>query len=67
MSHGGRQTAVVKVERYFKHPRYHKFISSNKRYKAHDEKDEYRVGDKVVIRESRPISKDKKWVIVDAS
>ena len=64
VSHGGKKTAVVKVERYFKHTRYHKFIKKSKRYKAHDESDKHQIGDRVVIRESRPISKDKKWVIV---
>lgn len=64
VSHGGRQTAVVKVERYFKHPRYHKFISKSKKYKAHDQSDEYKVGDKVIIRETRPLSRDKRWTII---
>ena len=64
VSHGAKSTAVVKVERFFKHSRYHKFINRSKKYKAHDEKDEFKVGDKVTIAESRPISKDKKWVIL---
>lgn len=57
------KTVVVDVKRYYKHPRYGKFITSNKRYKAHDENNEYKVGDKVEIVESMPISKDKRFVI----
>ena len=64
VSHGGEKTAVVKVERYFKHARYHKFIKRSKKYKAHDEKNEYKVGDKVIIRESKPFSKEKKWQVL---
>ena len=64
VSHGGKKTAVVKVERYFKHTRYHKFIKRSKKYKAHDENDKHKIGDPVTIKESRPISKDKKWVII---
>lgn len=64
VSHGGKKTAVVRVERFFKHPRYHKFINRSKKFKAHDESDGYKVGDKVAIEESRPISKDKHWIIV---
>lgn len=58
------KTATVQVNRYFKHPAYRKYIKRSKRYKAHDETHAYKEGDKVVIQESRPISKDKKWVII---
>ena len=58
------KTAVVLVERYVKHPLYGKYIKKSKRYKAHDEKNQYHVGDKVIIEECRPISKDKHFVIV---
>lgn len=64
VSHGGKKTAVVKVERYFMHPRYQKFIKRSKKYKAHDENDDHKVGDRVIIKESRPISKDKNWQII---
>ncbi|PIR70251.1 MAG: 30S ribosomal protein S17 [Candidatus Niyogibacteria bacterium CG10_big_fil_rev_8_21_14_0_10_42_19] len=64
VSHGGKKTAVVKVEQYLKHLKYKKYIKRSKKYKAHDEKDEYAVGDKVSIRETKPISKDKKWVVI---
>lgn len=64
VSHGGKKTAVVKVERYFMHPKYQKFIKRSKKFKAHDESDSYKVGDRVVIEESSPISKDKHWKII---
>jgi small subunit ribosomal protein S17 len=57
------KTVVVEVQRYFKHPRYGKFVKTNKRYKAHDETNEVKVGDKVEIVETKPMSKDKKFVI----
>lgn len=55
------KTVVVSVSKFKKHIRYKKRYKISKKYKAHDEKNEYKVGDKVVIQESRPISKDKKW------
>lgn len=57
------KTVVVEVQRYFKHPKYGKFIKSKKRYKAHDESNEMKVGDKVEIVETKPLSKDKKFLI----
>ena len=64
VSHPGQKTATVRTERYFMHPKYRKYIKRSKKHKAHDENNEYKVGDKVTIKESRPISKDKNWVIV---
>ena len=58
------KTRVVEVERVKKHPRYHKRFRISKKYKVHDEKNEYKTGDKVLIRECRPLSKDKKWKII---
>ena len=58
------KTVVVKVEHYKKHPLYNRFYRSNKKYKAHDEKGEWHTGDKVVIKEVKPISKDKHFVVV---
>ncbi len=58
------KTAVVKVDRYVKHPLYHKYMKKSKRYKAHDEKKEYKEGDRVVIEETKPISKDKHFRII---
>ncbi|MDP1629159.1 MAG: 30S ribosomal protein S17 [bacterium] len=59
------KTRVVEVERVKKHPRYLKRFKVSKKYKAHDENNEYKVGDKVLIQECRPMSKDKKWRIVE--
>ena len=55
------KTTVVAVERLVKHPLYQKFIRRRAKFSAHDEANECRVGDKVVITESRPLSKNKKW------
>lgn len=59
-----QKTVVVKVERQVRHPRYKKVYKVHKRYKAHDEKEEYKVGDKVFIEECRPLSKEKKWRVI---
>lgn len=58
------KTVVVKVERIKEHPLYRKRHKIHKNYKAHDEKNEYQVGDKVIIEECRPLSKDKKWQVL---
>lgn len=58
------KTAVIKIAVLKKHPKYHKRYMVYKRYKAHDEKNEYQVGDIVEIQESRPLSKEKRWVVV---
>jgi small subunit ribosomal protein S17 len=57
------KTVVVEVMRYKMHPAYHKYVKVRKRYKAHDENNEAKVGDKVRIIESRPRSKDKRWAV----
>jgi small subunit ribosomal protein S17 len=59
-----QKTRVVEVERIKVHPKYKKRIRLHKRFKAHDEKEEYHIGDKVIIQETRPISKEKRWRIV---
>jgi small subunit ribosomal protein S17 len=59
------KTAVVAVTRLKEHPIYRKRYKVTKKYKAHDEGNEYKIGDKVFIRETKPISKDKKWIIVE--
>ncbi len=59
-----QKTVVVSVESIKEHPIYRKRYKMTKRYKAHDEKKEYKVGDKVVIEEMRPLSKDKKWKVI---
>ena len=58
------KTVVVKVERYKKHPRYNRYYKVSKKYKAHDDKEEFHIGDKVAIKEVRPISKDKHFKIL---
>lgn len=57
------KTAVVQVEHTFRHPLYGKVIRTNKRYMVHDETNECQIGDEVVIVESKPISKNKRWVV----
>jgi small subunit ribosomal protein S17 len=58
------KTVVVSVSRFVKHPLYGKFYQVNKKYKAHDPENKYKVGDKVEIVETRPISKDKRFKVV---
>ena len=58
------KTVVVKVIVRKRHPKYFKQYSVAQRYKAHDERREYHTGDVVEIAESRPLSKEKKWVVV---
>jgi len=55
------KTVVVKITRRFKHPLFKKYISRSKKYKAHDEANECRIGDEVLIEETRPISRNKHW------
>ncbi len=59
------KTIVVKVIRRFKHPFYGKVISRSKKYHAHDEKNKFKVGDKVKISECKPISKKKTWEVIE--
>ncbi len=58
------KTRVVKIDRLKKHPKYLKYFKVSKKFKAHDENNEYKIGDKVIIEQSKPISKEKKWVII---
>jgi small subunit ribosomal protein S17 len=59
------KTVTVKVDRYIKHPKYGKYYTVSKKYKAHDEANAYKVGDTLIIQESKPISKDKAHVVVE--
>jgi|TARA_B100001964_G_C13845839_1_gene427937 small subunit ribosomal protein S17 len=59
------KTVVVKVSRMVRHPVFNKMIRRAKKYKAHDHKNECQIGDKVRIVESRPISKDKRWRLLE--
>ena len=58
------KTVVVQVDRRIQHPLYKKFIRRSKKYMAHDETNTSKVGDRVQIRECRPLSKSKHWEIV---
>ncbi|MGH6922980.1 MAG: 30S ribosomal protein S17 [Propylenella sp.] len=64
VSDKGDKTVVVDVERRFTHPVLKKTVRRTKKYQAHDPENRFKVGDRVVIQESRPISKHKKWVVV---
>jgi len=58
------KTVVVKVDIRKRHPKYKKAYTVSKKYKAHDENEEYKTGDKVVIESIRPMSKDKKFKVI---
>ncbi len=58
------KTVVVKVDRYVKHQKYQKYYTISKKFKAHDEENKSKVGDKVSIEETRPISKDKHFKVI---
>ncbi len=58
------KTVTVKVVRVVKHPVYKKFISKSTKFAAHDEKNAHKIGDEVVIQESKPISKRKHWRVL---
>ncbi len=58
-----KDTIVVLVEKYQKHPKYEKFVKSSKKFKAHDAGNTAKIGDKVSIEETRPISKDKHFIL----
>lgn len=60
-----QKTVVVSIERKFRHPLYDKVVTKSKRFKAHDELSEAKVGDSVRIMETRPLSKDKRWRVVE--
>lgn len=55
------KSITVATERLVKHPRYHKYIKRRSKFTAHDENNECEIGDKVMITESRPLSKNKRW------
>lgn len=59
------KTIVVNVERKVKHPKYGKFVKRNNKFMAHDEKGECSIGDTVRIAETRPLSKNKCWRLVE--
>jgi len=59
-----QKTVVVEVERIKKHPKYKRRYKAHKKYKAQVESEEYKVGNKVIIEECRPLSRDKKWRVI---
>ncbi len=59
------KTIIVRVERRFPHPRYKKVVTGYKKFYAHDEKSEAKVGDRVRIQETRPLSKMKRWRLME--
>ena len=59
------KTIIVRVQRRFQHPRYKKVVTSYKKLYAHDEKSEATVGDRVRIEETRPLSKTKRWRLIE--
>ncbi|MEE0776785.1 MAG: 30S ribosomal protein S17 [Bacillota bacterium] len=59
------KTIVVRVETKIRHPLYGKIVKTSKKYKAHDENNEARVGDIIKMMETRPLSKDKRWRLVE--
>lgn len=59
-----QKTIVVSVERIKEHPKYKRRFKIHKKYKVHDEKQEYHIGDKLLIEETKPMSKDKNWKVV---
>lgn len=58
-----QKTIVVKIARHVRHGLYQKYIASSNKFKAHDEKNEAKIGDLVTIIESRPLSRDKRWAL----
>ena len=58
------KTVVVVVERLAQHGKYSKFLKQRARYKAHDEKNQCRIGDRVRLVETRPLSRDKRWALL---
>lgn len=65
VSHRMEKTAVVRVLQIKVHPKYGKRYRMSERYKVHDEKNEYKIGDQVVFEECRPLSKEKRWRIIE--
>lgn len=63
LSNKMQKTVTVRIDRLKKHPRYLKQYLVSKKYKAHDETGEYKIGDVVVIEETRPMSKGKRWKV----
>ena len=65
LSNSMDKTVVVGIEDNVKHPLYNKIVKKTVKFKAHDENNECNVGDRVLIMETRPLSKDKRWRVVE--
>jgi small subunit ribosomal protein S17 len=65
VSNKADKTIVVMIERFVKHPKYGKFIKRSTKVHAHDENNDCNLGDVVVVRESRPLSKTKTWRLIE--
>ncbi len=59
------KTVVVVVERLIHHDKYHKYVRRRNKFKAHDAENSCRIGDRVLIQETRPLSKDKRWEVIE--
>lgn len=57
------KTIVVSITRRYMHPKYKKYVKERARYQVHDPKDECKIGDRVLIEETRPLSKNKRWKV----
>ena len=66
MSNGMDKTAVVAVIERVRHPKYNKFVMRTKKLYAHDETNDANVGDKVRVMETRPLSQDKRWRVIES-
>lgn len=60
-----QKTIVVAIDRLIKHPKYKKYYKVTKRFKVHDEENKFHEGDKVLIQETRPLSKEKRWEVLE--
>jgi small subunit ribosomal protein S17 len=60
-----QKTVVVSVERFFRHPAYNKLVRRRTKVKAHDEQQKCRIGDRVKVMETRPLSRDKRWRVIE--
>ena len=67
ISSNANKTVVVKITRRIQHKLYKKLINRTKKYHAHDENNTYKIGDNVSIKETRPISKLKSWIVINNS
>jgi len=65
VSNKADKTVIVRVERKFQHPLYSRTVKASKKYMAHDENNACQIGDVVKIMESRPLSKRKRWMVID--